>query len=986
MPFREDNQHDNYDDMPCYSSANNRKKKKAKISLVSFLLILIVVAVLGELILFVAFSGSVRRPPSDASYNNVVSNEILRSNNNNSGVSFAFGTRHQFNNDNRKDDFIVTSHVHCVGDNFLSNAWLFRSCHYRNLCWNGNLQEWVLFPSNFHQRLDQEWINRFGVTVTQPHQQQQKDHNGTSVARMSTTFREGQLLQSTIGMRPWWRRQQPSKFTWHPRVILFDKRNSSLLTKHFSQLSFFPNDTVVIPISVVEQKNTHSQKGESVLTLLMDSLYPIHQLIELFGFGKHQVYLHILNRRQRHNDSSHFEDDDDDCSDECQIRFQKAVRWMGYQIWEPPLYDNNKNDEIVTCAPFAASGIGKLTASGLSWRGHKVQDFQIPNNVGRGGAFWNFRNHILSHMPGSNSEVMKSLPETVMLALGQEHQKIFSTLIEAIQVYNNEMHARNQAMVTVETLNASFHGNYGPENLIRMAEKTKIWIASSHAENLTWPALFMTRNASLILLYDESLDVPRKRKDSLFGPVRQDFGLWNHMSHLKTHWLSLQHDTRTLVNIILQLIQNESVAPGDGKWLKENSSAMTFSGFPASPVSLLSLSSRLHCIGENWQWDAPNYRSCKFESLCFDIASRQFVAPQHHLRIDLPTRQFDILATDPRHKAVVRGENVRIGNGKLWFPNYTAFDHGAFYRLPNDIVLLPMSADLFNMKNPGHLLWDFWLPVYNLLQLFGHENAPLLLGFDFQDKQCPETTKHESLQCLGKLALKYLPLLGVDPATAFSTHSVLLSSPMKEKGFLEGGTVCANTGLAGVGMLTDHGFKTHGQQLDDYKVIWNTGRGPFFWKFRQFVLDRLMTLSPSPHQCRVTFSINSSNNPSRRRDFSRQIQMIRYSVPGCFVETVELGRLSLEDQLQAILDSRIFVSVVGGSVSTAMFLRRDACLILFYNDKDDFVRGTSRMPTMMDFDFWNNASYLRVHWLPISTMDLDDDIRILRYLIKSCGL
>ena len=41
---------------------------------------------------------------------------------------------------------------------------------------------------------------------------------------------------------------------------------------------------------------------------------------------------------------------------------------------------------------------------------------------------------------------------------------------------------------------------------------------------------------------------------------------------------------------------------------------------------------------------------------------------------------------------------------------------------------------------------------------------------------------------------------------------------------------------------------------------------------------------------------------------------------------------------------------------------------------DDFVKDHNKpttMPSMLDWDFWSHASHLRVHWLPLSTMDQD---------------
>jgi hypothetical protein len=105
------------------------------------------------------------------------------------------------------------------------------------------------------------------------------------------------------------------------------------------------------------------------------------------------------------------------------------------------------------------------------------------------------------------------------------------------------------------------------------------------------------------------------------------------------------------------------------------------------------------------------------------------------------------------------------------------------------------------------------------------------------------------------------------------------------------------------------------------------------------------------------------------------------------VQTVVLSELSLAQQITVVQETSIFITVIGGAASTAMFLQRNSCLILYYNDMDDFVRGSqgdkTTMPSMLDWDFWNNASYLRVHWLPMKSMDSDQDLGLFWKLVES---
>jgi hypothetical protein len=270
------------------------------------------------------------------------------------------------------------------------------------------------------------------------------------------------------------------------------------------------------------------------------------------------------------------------------------------------------------------------------------------------------------------------------------------------------------------------------------------------------------------------------------------------------------------------------------------------------------------------------------------------------------------------------------------------------------------------------------------MDVFGYHQQLLLLTN--LDKNCggPKSTCYN-------ITTKFLPLLGVPRSTYFSSNRarLLVNHEASESTSL----VCAKRGLAGIGMLTDHGMNKHGQLMDDYEAPYNNGRGVTFWRFRNYMLSQMGLLMRAPARTspyRVTFSINSSTNPSRRRDFGQQVEMFQkqlQSFPNVQVQTVVLSELSLAQQITVVQESSVFISVIGGAASTAMFLQRNSCLILYYNDMDDFVRGSqgdkATMPSMLDWDFWNNASYLRVHWLPMKSMDSNEDLGLFWKLIQS---
>jgi hypothetical protein len=85
-----------------------------------------------------------------------------------------------------------------------------------------------------------------------------------------------------------------------------------------------------------------------------------------------------------------------------------------------------------------------------------------------------------------------------------------------------------------------------------------------------------------------------------------------------------------------------------------------------------------------------------------------------------------------------------------------------------------------------------------------------------------------------------------------------------------------------------------------------------------------------------------------------------------------MAGMTLEEQIECVMDTSVFLSVIGGRRRLLAFFRSLTTFILFFDDENSFVRNTRKkdsMPTMMDFDFWSNATFVRVHWLPTGLMD-----------------
>lgn len=897
-------------------------------------------------------------------------------------------------NTNTKTAPLGHSLVHCVGDNFLpKTAWMYRSCQYRNLCWDGI--EWTLaFPStplsspptsNEHDYPDDD--NAYN------------DFWSSGFSRTSSSHQEDYLTVSLLGTKPFWVRK--NKNAWHPKVVLLSDQNkpsndTAITTRNrieFDRLIARSNEQrqqqqYVVPIMIPP-----SSSSRTTMSLLMETLLPLYNLLAMFGWQEESVSVHVLNQEEEEQEQPqqecHHRGKTMNCSDSLHLE-----DWMGYQRLRFDDDGNNKQKRTTPfCAKYGAAGMGMLTANGLSKRGHRKKDYttQSIRNSGRGPLFWKFTRHVLRRLgisvSSSSKEEDPKQPTMVHLALPSQnaspkpHSNIWLFLSQglkaSLETKTIDIKLRSIGHTMEHQTTAT------QEDAIRAAANSDVWIAPAD-ETYTWPAMFMRRGSTLVLLYNDTQHIEGDNTK----PVMEDFDVWNHMSHLKVHWLGVAgREPEQLKKLLLYLIQEQRPKSDDAS--EYTAGDWSFNGIRVNLIHRRPLPSKVHCVGENWEWDAVTFRSCQIENLCFDVAKRTFVMvpPIDRAPTTSALQRYDLLSNNPDTR-VMMGQSIRLGTGTPWFPNLTSSSSTSvvekFYELAeSNLIWLPYFPEQPNANNPGHLLWDYWLPLYTLVDMFGFsENADTQLFLTNLDKWC---VSYAPSPCYN-ITTKFLSLLGVKPSTFYNGYNPKLQLGGTEP---ESSLVCASRGLAGIGMLTDHGYKKHGQLIDDYGKSWNVGRGFDFWNFRKFMLQNMhmndQTEFRAPYK--ITISINSSNNPSRRRDFQKQVDLLT----GLFdddivtVQTVVLGKLPLEQQISIVKESAVFISVIGGSASTAMFMERNTCLILFYNDIDDFVKGapTPTMPNMMDWDFWNNASYLRIHWLPIQSMDHGRDLSVFRRLLEN---
>lgn len=183
--------------------------------------------------------------------------------------------------------------------------------------------------------------------------------------------------------------------------------------------------------------------------------------------------------------------------------------------------------------------------------------------------------------------------------------------------------------------------------------------------------------------------------------------------------------------------------------------------------------------------------------------------------------------------------------------------------------------------------------------------------------------------------------------------------------------VCAENALVGMGDLTDHGsFKSHGWERRDFDTFHNHGRA--LYDFRNFMLANMEIPIVPNIQKKVVVSKSSSNIPQRNINFRKQINFLREHKVN--VHPVVMKEMSTREQVLVVHDAKLYITLCGGGAVNAMWLPRGASAILYYAETSGVEHNKyTGEPAMLDWDLMNSLSYIRVHWLPLGSLDSDMD-------------
>ena len=142
--------------------------------------------------------------------------------------------------------------VHCVGDNFGIEAWMYRSCQFRYLCWDTQQNDFVLFQSPQGVKLQQMLLKQ---------QQSQVLTVSSLVSFNASSMAIGSISNPTL-----WDKQQVQLLQWSPRVLTQGEQSSGYYA--------LPSNAMLVPF--------HSMSGMEPTHLLCDDFMYIFNLLQMF--------------------------------------------------------------------------------------------------------------------------------------------------------------------------------------------------------------------------------------------------------------------------------------------------------------------------------------------------------------------------------------------------------------------------------------------------------------------------------------------------------------------------------------------------------------------------------------------------------------------------------------------------------------------------------------------------------------------------------
>ncbi|CAB9500259.1 expressed unknown protein [Seminavis robusta] len=480
---------------------------------------------------------------------------------------------------------LPVSDYHCVGRTTASinnkqeqalyetnYSWMFRSCHFQNLCLDTQTKEFLLIDDS---------TDTTNETITTPPQ---------AVAMGSINPRwSGRGYNKGF-----------HKVKWSPTKI-----TTAQMRQAYKGYYALPDHVVLIPF--------HSMAAHNVGHLIWDDFYPIFTVLQLFGLLSNNT----TNIRQKILPIRWIVPDDNNnnknqlyatCemqkkkSRQCQENYQRFLQpLLGV---DPQTFSTTKNLQLqpvdngmllqssLVCAKHAVAGIGMLSDHGLRDHGWLLGDPQaVPHNIGRGSVFRDFRDfmvrNVLQQTPPQqsatsnnnnnnnddddpannnndnnkntdsiNSHKPRKITFSTHSSKGFERSLGFENQTAAVQrALLHHVSANHTASNEIVVQNFTMR-DLTIEEQVQVALESAIFVTVSGGGAVT--ATFLPPGSTLIVYYLEDGGFDYWNTSYTYTPARLDWDLLNTAAHFRVHWLPMKTMNQPGdVKLLEQLVMHE---------------------------------------------------------------------------------------------------------------------------------------------------------------------------------------------------------------------------------------------------------------------------------------------------------------------------------------------------------------------------------------------------------------------------------------------
>jgi hypothetical protein len=254
---------------------------------------------------------------------------------------------------------VLTSVVHCVGENFSKEAWMYKSCSFRNLCYDTNMGEFLYLVSPEERALEEHIITM--------HHNQQFVTISTMANRIPTAS-DGATTQA-VSLKSLYNISAESvNESWFPTVITNPVKQSRLLSNGYYQLG---KELVLFPMHFTSSPQ-----------LVWFDLFAMYTVLSIFGLEEKKILIFPYGANS--------------ATDTAATK-QQAKRYLVALGLESPsdpfsLLVTEKSRSSLVCSKHTVAGLGMIPNS-------RLPDGTLLTHVmSRAATFSAFRDYILQQL------------------------------------------------------------------------------------------------------------------------------------------------------------------------------------------------------------------------------------------------------------------------------------------------------------------------------------------------------------------------------------------------------------------------------------------------------------------------------------------------------------------------------------------------------------------------------------------------------------